>query len=206
MTTAYPLAWPDGWPRTPADRRQDSKYKFRKQRWDKRSPFWTFAEARDALLAELDRHAATNVVLSSNYRLRRDGLPGAADRAPEDTGLALYFSLGGEQKVMACDMHVRAEENMRSITLALEALRQLERHGGGAMMNRAFAGFTALPRPSTPDRPKPWHEVLGCRPDATKDEIERAYRAAAKKAHPDAGGNDDWMAAVNTARDEGMRR
>lgn len=143
---AYPLQWPAGWPRTPSHQMQDSKYRFRRVgRYSKsQSPFWTFAEARDALNDELDRLGARNLVLSSNYELRLDGQPSAKAGNPIDRGIAIYFTLKGKPMVMACDMHVRAEENMRSLTLAIEAMRQLERHGGGIMMERAFEGFQAV--------------------------------------------------------------
>jgi hypothetical protein len=48
---------------------------------------------------------------------------------------------------MACDRFDNAAANMRSLGLAIEAMRQLERHGGGAMMEKAFSGFVALPPP-----------------------------------------------------------
>lgn len=206
MTTAYPLAWPDGWPRTPDAKRQDSKHRFRRTgRWNaSQSPFWTFAEARDALSEELDRMGARNVVLSTNFERRLDGLPRANGPLPADRGVAVYFTLKSVPKVMACDMHVRAEENMRSITLALEAMRALERHGGGIMMDRAFQGFTALPQPGAT---RTWREILGFPPGATPDRagIEHAYRTAAKKAHPDHGGTDAAMAEVNRAREAALR-
>lgn len=187
--TAYPLAWPGGWPRTPAHRRQDSKYRFRRN-----GRFWTFNDARVALADELDRLGAGNVVLSSNYDLRLDGNPRASGSIPADTGIAVYFRLRDRSMVMACDMHVRAEENMRSIALAVEAMRQLERHGGAVMMEKAFAGFSALPPPRSC-----W-EVLGIAPKSDRDAIAAAYREKAKRAHPDAGGNSAAMASLNAAR------
>jgi DnaJ-class molecular chaperone len=45
------------------------------------------------------------------------------------------------------------------------------------------------------------YQVLGLAPGATKEEVEAAYRAAAKAAHPDQGGTDEAMAEVNAARD-----
>jgi len=199
MTQAFPLQWPDGWPRTPTEQKQDSKYRFKKQRWNSsQSPYWTFAEARDALIDELDRMGARSAVLSSNYETRLDGLPRAGGPIPDDTGVAVYFDLGGRPMVMACDRHIRAEENMRSIALALEAMRQLERHGGGVMMEKAFSGFVALPAP------KAWHQVLGVSPAASRDEIERAFRILAKTAHPDAGGSNTAMAELNDARRQGL--
>lgn len=201
--SAYPLQWPEGWPRTPAHRQQDSKHRFK--RTGRNQPFWTFAEARNELGNELDRMGARNVVLSSNYELRLDGLPRGNGPVPSDRGVAVYFTLKGVQKVMACDMHVRAEENMRSIALALDAMRALERHGGGIMMERAFEGFTALPAPGTR---RPWRQVLGLNDGiaVTRETIDYAYRELAKKRHPDApSGSHDQMSELNAARDAALK-
>lgn len=43
-------------------------------------------------------------------------------------------------------------------------------------------------------------EILGVGPKATPDEVEAAYRAAMKRAHPDAGGSTEQAARVNEAR------
>lgn len=40
----------------------------------------------------------------------------------------------------------------------------------------------------------------------TLDELKKAYRAAAKKAHPDLGGSDEAMKQVNAAYDEAVER
>lgn len=42
-------------------------------------------------------------------------------------------------------------------------------------------------------------EVLGVKPNATKDEIRRAFRDKAWKAHPDRGGSNEEMIKVNAA-------
>lgn len=206
MTTAYPLAWPDGWPRTPPQKRQDSKYRFRRTgRWSKsQSPFWSFAEARDALMNELERLGSRQLVLSTNYELRLDGLPRASGRTPDDTGIAVYFTLNGKQMVMACDMHLRAEENMRSIALAAEAMRQLERHGGGIMMERAFEGFQALPAPGEA-RKRHWREVLDLDGQPTADRIQAQFRSLSRERHPDAGGTAEAFHELQQAREEALR-
>ena len=48
---------------------------------------------------------------------------------------------------MAMDRFTSVAGNLRSLTLAIEAMRQLNRHGGGTMMERAFAGFVAIAPP-----------------------------------------------------------
>jgi hypothetical protein len=197
MTQAHPLQWPAGWPRTPTAKRDDSKYRFKRN-----GNFWTFAAARDALMLELERIGARQAVLSSNYELRLDGLPGARAGVPGDTGIAVFFSLGGVRKAMACDRHLRAEENMRSIALSLEAMRQLERHGGGHMMAAAFEGFTALPAPGPGQMI--WWKVLGLGADGgwTAGEIRAAHAARIRSAA--AAGDDEAIKALNVARDEAL--
>ena len=215
MTTQHPLAWPEGWARTPPSKRVDGRYQFRRPRRNRQAgesatEFWTFAQARDALLDELQRFGVPNwmVVLSSNFdRFDRDGNPVAKGPRPEDQSIAVYFQLGTRRLVIACDRFLRAEENMRSIALALDAMRQLERHGGGVMMERAFAGFAALPPPSSataaPERP--WHTVLGVAPNAPREVIEAAYKALARTTHPDVGGSAEAMAEINAARAEALQ-
>jgi DnaJ domain len=47
-----------------------------------------------------------------------------------------------------------------------------------------------------------WHEVLGVRPGATRDEILAAYRRHSKTCHPDSGGNPGLFRLLTIARDE----
>ena len=75
-------------------------------------------------------------------------------------------------------------------------MRAIERHGGAAILNRAFTGFIALPAPE-----QPW-QVLGVGMNASREEIEEAYRKLAAKHHPDRGGNPQEMARINAARDD----
>jgi hypothetical protein len=201
MTTAYPLAWPDGWPRTPAAAQMDGRFNFKKvsyQTGDRRP--YTFAQARDALFAELRKMTSGSVVLSTNYQISpTTGLPRADRRPPADFGVAIYFVRNGKHIAMACDRYTRAEENMNSLRLAIEAMRQLERHGGGLMADRAFTGFAALPPP------KSCWEILGLQPGASPDAILAAWRDLARRAHPDQGGSDAAMADLNRARDEALK-
>ena len=76
---AYPLTWPDGWPRRKPHQRNRSKYEV------------TFLRARDELVRELNAGRARHVVISTNIPLRRDGLPLANMREPEDPGVAVYW-------------------------------------------------------------------------------------------------------------------
>lgn len=210
MAEAYPLQWPDGWPRTGPHQRESGAQFKEKGAWrsfstgggyyETRSV--TFDSARKKLAAELDRLGATNAVLSTNVPLRMDGEPRAsALRADIDPGVAIYFQYKKRPMVMACDRFSNIAANVRSLGLAIEAMRQLERHGGGTMMERAFTGFAAI---TPPDWKKPWREVFGVKPDWIGD-LPSLYREKARARHPDAGGSDTLMAELNVAYEEGRR-
>lgn len=198
MTEAYPLAWPEGWPRTPIGKRADGRRRFQRPGQGD----WGFRDAHSALMDEIARHGGRMIVVSTNRPLGKRGAPLSSVRIPEDDGVAIYFTRAGKPVVMACDRFLRAEHNMRSLTLALDAMRALERHGGGVMMERAYAGFTALPAPGAA---RPWHVVLGVSPDASRAEIEAAHRRLIAEHHPDRGGSPERAAEINAARDAGLR-
>ena len=191
MTQAYPLQWPAGWPQTPYHKR-DSNSRFKT----------TFVKARTDLFRELELLGARSVVVSTNLRLRNDGLPYAdeARRKIGDPGVAVYFTLRKRQMVMARDAYETVHDNMRSIGLAIGHLRGLERHGGAAMMEKAFEGFAQIEAPGA----KHWSAILGVPRTASRDEIQRAFRDLARSRHPDSGGSDAMMAELNMARDVGL--
>lgn len=179
--TAFPLAWPLGWPRSKEHRRSPFK-----------QPSLT------ATAKEVYRQIGMlmvpdwNVVISTNVELRRDGLPYSHQRKPADPGAAVYFRLpkAGDQhepRVLACDRWASPEENLRAIALHLEAMRGMERWGVGSL-DRAFAGYQALPPP--PEVPH-WCITLGVAPTASEAEVRAAYAERVKRAHPDHGGSAD---------------
>lgn len=198
MTEAYPLTWPEGWPRHRGGRDSDSRFRGR-------TYGLTIGRTRDALLAELRQLGARDVVLSSNLKLRNDGLPYSQQPLlGADPGIAVYFTLKKRPLVMAQDRYSSAEGNLRSLTLAISAMRQLERHGGGTMMERAFTGFVAI---TPPDWKKPWREVFGVKPghDIPVAELHRRFKEKAMNRHPDQGGADTLMAELNVAYEEAKR-
>ncbi len=214
MTTAYPLAWPDGWPRTDPQKRDEGRrflsgqvyegYGNNRRYVGRKMP--TFDGARKILALELDRLKAKNVVISSDLPLRADGQPYAgAERKRMDPGIAVYFTLKDRPLVMASDAFDNMACNARSLGLAIEALRTLERHGGGYMMEKAFSGFSALPPPAGHSEPVlDWRVELGPLPQGLEPSdllaiAESRYRSKAKECHADTDGDDAAMIRLNAA-------
>jgi hypothetical protein len=192
MTEAFPLSWPQGWPRTPAGRRKKSKFGSN-----------LGISQHTKLRNELRLLGATHVVISSNVAIRGDGLPYAAEgrRRYDDPGVAVWFVLDGKSRSMARDPYHTPWENVRSLVLAIEAMRSLERHGGSAMVERAFEGFAALPAPKAK---RHWADVLQVTRTATTEIIQANFRRLARDRHPDRGGSGELMAELNQAREEAL--
>jgi hypothetical protein len=180
----YPLAWPEGWPRTKSRRSAAFKVHFDK--------------AVTELGYEIERLRGRYPILSSNVELRIDGQMRRDKLAVADPGVAVYFELKGGQKVFACDTYHAVRDNIRAIGMTIAALRTLERHGASQMLDRALSAFTALP-----PKKSCW-EVLGIAPGSSRPAIQAAYKNKALILHPDQGGPQGAMAELNIARDEAL--
>ena len=195
---AYPLTWPAGWKRTPDHERKRASFgKMKKtegRSWSNRSQL-TISQATQRLLDELERLGAENVVISSDLRLRLDGLPRSSQRTPDDPGIAVYFNLDGQPHCMPCDRWDRIADNLAAVAKQVEAIRGMDRWGCGNT-RVAFAGFKALPPMSTE---RPWWEVLGCSRDTHRADVKETYLRLAQEHHPDRGGDEGTMAAITGA-------
>ncbi len=110
--TRYPLAWPAAWRRTPAYRRMRATFgrKERKsgQSWDSRVRV-TVNDATTRVREELRRLGVVrddNIIISTNVRLRLDGLPRSGEPEPNDPGVAVYWERSNEPPA-ACSMAER---------------------------------------------------------------------------------------------------
>lgn len=197
--TRYPLLWPVGWKR--AQYRESARF----NNYGKRL---SVADGVMRVLLELERLGVTeaDVVISTNLALRLDGLPRSDQGQPGDPGVCVYWQRGQKQmQCMAIDRYDKVADNLAAVAATLEAMRAIERHGGAAILDRAFTGFTALPPPIVAGMARPWWEVLQVPRDAARDTIQAAYRRLASDAHPDKEtGSDVRMAEINRARDEGI--
>ena len=191
MINQYPLAWPAGWKRT----QNPGRPKFTSKSIDH--------EANE-VVRELRLMNATDIIINSNMQYRLDGMPYTRQNV-SDTGVAVYFTLQGEEQCISCDKWARLEDNLSAIARIVNAMRGIERYGTGAMVHAAFRGFKALPEAIVlPDnRPhRPWNVVLGCAQDADAPTVKQAYRSAQAIAHPDAGGSNYDFQEVQQAYEE----
>ena len=180
----YPLHWPEGYPRTKYQ--EYSRFKMPQH------------AAQEKLIHELELLGAFNVRLSTNIKLRNDGLPYASQPRVEDTGVAVYFDLAGEPRVLACDAWMRIGENMQAIAKTVEAMRGIERWGCTDMLDRMFRGFEALPMLDD----DPWYVVLGMDKAAPTPAVEKAFRVLRSRHHPDHGGSEDQFDRVQKALEQ----
>ncbi len=193
-TDAYPLSWPPGWPRHKGQRDSDSRFKGPTYRWDR-----VFHGLQDEIVRI--GGSRISIVISTNQPVRNDGVPYAQQRAISDPGVAVYFVRNKRPMVMAQDRFDTVLGNMRSLTMAIEGLRQMERHGGATMMERAFDGFAALPPPESC-----W-SILGIDPGPTPhrltaEDIRAAFRNKVRAHH----GSDFDMDRLVKARDQALEK
>lgn len=185
---AYPLQWPQGFPRSKTRERG------------------RFQTGYDQALANVVRSLKLfgddsgkkieSPVLSTN----RDML-GRYDN--DDPGVAVWFTWDGIQVCIPVDRYDSPSANLQAIHHIIEARRVELRHGTLALVRATFTGFKALPAPAGTH----WRDVLGLNgsPRIIRADVETAYKRLAQERHPDKGGSDDAMADLNRARDMALR-
>jgi hypothetical protein len=207
----FPLEWPIGWKRTSPRQRQRATFRSTKvedlkrsdgtvNRVKKETAVSVFV-ATQRLERQVELLGGKNPTLSTNVSLRLDGRP-RSEGEPSDPGVALYFSFAGKATVLACDRFDRVADNIAAIAAHIDALRRVDRYGVGTI-EQALAGYKALPA----DTAANWRAVFGFAADSTptRAQVDTAFKAAARKRHPDRGGSDLEMAHLNRARDYALQ-
>lgn len=193
ITEAYPLQYPNGWLRTSNPQRS------RFGSWNDKP---SIHEGSQKIVYEMRLFGGKNLIISSNLRLKKDGLPYSNQKQPEDTGVAVYFTWEDEQKVIACDSFDKVGCNLWAIAKTIEAMRGIDRWGCSEIITKAFTGFTALPESTNGSM---WWQVLGISENADQGQKKEAYRRLAKKYHPDIIGNDSEFKRINAAYEQAMK-
>jgi hypothetical protein len=196
MIEAYPLCWPNNKPRTPKQARDRARF----GKKEKTEYSWmttkclTVAQALSRVTRELEaftrpgrtyRIPPDSIVISTNIKVNRHGLPYSDTKQPDDVGVAVYFQLDGRNYCLPCDKWDRVADNLAAIASHIGALRGIERWGVGETHD-VFTGFRALP--STEPAKREWYVVLGINSNAGWTEAEKAYKKKVVECHPDKPG------------------
>ena len=198
--TRYPLQWPEGWKRTQSYQRKAATF-------SRQGKALTVFDGVQRVLDELQRLGVhqDDVVVSTNLQTRLDGLPRSNQARPGDPGVCVYWKPAkSPMRCMAVDRYDEVQDNLAAVAATLEAMRSIERHGGAAILDRAFTGFAALPAPAGGKRD--WWTVLELPSTASQAEIRDAFNRLAREHHPDRGGTDERMAEIIRARDEALSK
>jgi hypothetical protein len=165
----------------------------------------------------------------STRDIRIDGLPRADVRQPDNPGVIVtceIFFWNGTRNAQGqrlgtyrpisfpCDKFFDWKDNLRAIALSLEALRKVDRFGV-TKTGEQYKGWTALPpMPSnnelTEDDAVSFisahsGELVGY-VMSNRNNLESAYRKAARNLHPDAGGSTEDFIRLNQSYELLMKR
>lgn len=175
-------------------------------------PGWS--KAFDLLRYELGRIGAAEVIVEAGYKpeqVRADGWPYSNAR-PEHHQVRVSFRRGKVPMSFCQGGFSAIEFNVWLIGMTLQALRAVD-HYGCTQGGEQYRGWAQLPSgiaasewanaeeaarwlvAQTTMSMTPAH-VLG-----NPANLRLAFREAASKAHPDAGGSNELMSKVNRARD-----
>lgn len=138
---------------------------------------------------ELKHLQAKRIVVQAYLKpdqIRNDGWPRSSAR-PSEPGIIIGFSGKSGDLSYPCDTYKKYEDNIRAVALSLEALRTVDRYGV-TRNNEQYKGWAKLPpAPAVMTVADATHFLTmhsGIFP-GSRDQLQEAYRAAARKLHPD---------------------
>lgn len=179
--TAYPLTWPQGWPR--CFNRKAAQF----------SGAITIARGVEKIRYELGLLGADNIIISTNKKLKLNGLPFSdGEYNLDDPGAVVYFVYKNRGSCLAADKYFRLSHNLYAIGKTIECLRSIERWGSSDMLERAFTGFAGLPAPKNKRHWSQVFNVVNLYDSKIEDRasyVRNCYRELVKTYHPDIGGN-----------------
>jgi DnaJ-domain-containing protein 1 len=127
----------------------------------------------------------------------------------------IVFDRAEQRYVFRCDKYDEPLDNLRAAQLAITYLwRALEAYGVTGetqVLDRVFAqfflGFAATPDDTVlllGSGKEDWWNVLGVEPEADQTAIRNAYRALARRHHPDAGGEVSEFKRLRRAYEQAL--
>ena len=183
----YPLQWPAGVERTPANIREVGRFDT------------TIYDATRGIQRELDLFGATDVTITSKVLRNRDGSISARQQYLDDPAVAVYFTLRGQHRCLPCDRYKSISHNLRAIQRTIEAMRGIERWGTKSTIEATLGAFSLPDGTSTP-----WWEILEVSQSAPPAVISAAYRVKARQVHPDVGGNAEAFHQLQQAYEQAV--
>ncbi len=178
MPKSYPLDWPVDLPR--CEDRRPGRFNS------------TMDKSLEELRHELKLLGASHILVSCNLPVARDGWPDPRARLKGgDPAVAVYWLMNGKSYVIGCDQWDLVQDNLRAITLTIQADRGKTRWGCAQIAARSMAGYASLPAPER------WFDLLGVPEEAPLDEIEAIYRLRVKQIHPDRAKDDAERSKMN---------
>jgi hypothetical protein len=180
----------------------------------------SWQDTLDLLEKETDLLGADQVILQIDVtegELRRDGMLRATARVGF-RGVRVAFESVHGPLTYATDAYERQhgyglaswQANIRAIALALEALRAVDRYGvsGRGEQYRGWQAISSRPAEMTVEQAAEFLAHWARDKRYTADAIlrdrslaARAWRVAAQRAHPDAGGDSDTFSRLTLARE-----
>lgn len=153
------------------------------------------------LTATLKRMGATNLSIPVNLL------------KPEVKAI-IVFDRKDRRYVFECSKYAHRLDNLRAASLAIDYLwKALESYGVSSasktldrMFEQVFGGFEPTPDSSVLKLTSgDWWDILGVARDASADDIKVAWRALARRLHPDVGGDAEQFKRLNDAYQQAMK-
>jgi hypothetical protein len=189
------------WPREKTKHQSHSRFKV------------GFTETLELLRTELRFLKTKTLVICADldpHEIRNDGFIRSNAR-PGYSGVRIFFDSKHGDLDMCCDKFKNWLDNIRGIALTLHRLRTAELYGCVTSKGEQYAGWAQLPAPDAPkDGMFPnvesaagflqQHSEIACEEIIVAQSVYKlAYRLAAKKLHPDAGGNHEDFTRLQEA-------
>lgn len=187
------------WPGEPTKQRRSSQF----------SASWS--ATLNLLDRELTQLGSKNVVIQvalSERDIRLDGYPRANAR-PDHPGVIVSLDSAYGPLSYPCDTFYDWRDNLRAIALALEALRSVDRYGV-TKRGEQYTGWRQIESGSMTRDAAAVHLAAAADPHATMPHLitqlregrmlDAAYRMAAKRLHPDAGGTAERFQEITEAK------
>jgi hypothetical protein len=177
-----------------------------------RGPFQAgYPDTLNKLEKELIELKAKDVVIEAGFKLadlRNDGWP-KNGIAPSDPGVIIAFHSKHGPLKLHCDYFRRYEDNIRAIAMHLERLRLASLYGVGTR-GEQYKGYAQLEAPAAPITMSVDEAaaLLGSYISLSASELlsnggqdlADAYKIAARRTHPDRGGDINEFRRVNEAK------